>query len=135
MQVQAAAKAVIQDDDGAVLLLRRSTPYVGQTNLIWDIPGGRLDAGESLEETLRRELREETALELQELGPVFHVKDFIIDAEGIHVVRITFAAKATGTIKLSHEHVEHRWVPRAELPLPDTAIHFVEALQTNGWVD
>ena len=134
LQLQVATKAVIENEDGAVLLLQRSKPYHGQTVLTWDIPGGRIDSGESLEQALRRELKEETDLELESVGPVLHVKDFIIETESIHVVRITFKATVKGEIKLSHEHTDYRWVPKAELPLEPTAIHFIEALQANGWI-
>lgn len=134
LTVQVATKAVIENDAGEVLLLKRSRPYHGQTVLSWDVPGGRIDPGETLEEALRRELKEETTLDLTAMGPVFHLKDFIIEAEKIHVVRITFRAQASGTVSLSHEHAEHRWVPRDELPLENTAVHFVEALEANEWI-
>jgi ADP-ribose pyrophosphatase YjhB (NUDIX family) len=50
--------------DGCVLLIRRgSEPLKGQ----WSIPGGTLEVGETLEEGVRRELREETALEVRVL--------------------------------------------------------------------
>ncbi len=50
--------------DGCALLIRRgSEPLKGQ----WSIPGGTLELGETLEEGVRRELREETALEVRVL--------------------------------------------------------------------
>lgn len=50
--------------DGRALLIRRgSEPLKGQ----WSIPGGLLELGETLEEGVRRELREETGLEVRVL--------------------------------------------------------------------
>lgn len=65
-----AAGAVVQDDLGRVLLvLRAHDPEAGR----WTIPGGHVEPGESLAECARRELREETGLEVgvgRELGVV-----------------------------------------------------------------
>lgn len=51
-------------DRGRTVLIRRGTePLLGQ----WSIPGGTLEIGETLEEAVRRELREETGLEVRVL--------------------------------------------------------------------
>ena len=56
------ACAVFADDDGRVLLARRADePSKGK----WDLPGGFLDEGEHPLDALRRELREETGLEVE----------------------------------------------------------------------
>lgn len=58
-----SAGVLIFDDVGRVLLQFR---YDGQ----WGIPGGAMELGESLEETARREVREETGLEVGTLAMV-----------------------------------------------------------------
>lgn len=59
-----AVGALISDAEGRLLLLRRSRdPGKGKFGL----PGGFVDAGESAEEALRREVREETNLEVNEM--------------------------------------------------------------------
>lgn len=60
-------------DGGAVLIVRRKyEPLAGQ----WSIPGGGVEVGETLEECVAREIREETGLEIA-VGPVIEVLDRI----------------------------------------------------------
>ena len=54
---------VIVQQDSVLLIRRGSEPLKGQ----WSIPGGTLELGETLEEGVRRELREETSLEVRVL--------------------------------------------------------------------
>ena len=51
---------VIIDQDRTVLIRRGTEPLLGE----WSIPGGTIEIGETLEEAVRRELREETGLEV-----------------------------------------------------------------------
>jgi ADP-ribose pyrophosphatase YjhB (NUDIX family) len=53
-----AVRVFVEDTSGRILILRRS-----DTGL-WGLAGGMMDLGESVEDALRRELREETALEV-----------------------------------------------------------------------
>lgn len=58
------ASAIVLDGEGRVLLARRAVePDAGK----WDLPGGFLDEGEHPLDALRRELREETGLEVEPL--------------------------------------------------------------------
>ncbi len=64
-----AVKAIIRDRAGRCLALRRapdSTRYASQ----WDLPGGKVDAGERFDEALLREVREETGLQAELTGVV-----------------------------------------------------------------
>jgi ADP-ribose pyrophosphatase YjhB (NUDIX family) len=61
---KATAGALVVDDEGRVLLARRAgEPFKGR----WDIPGGFLDEGEHPLDGMRRELREETGLDVEPL--------------------------------------------------------------------
>ncbi len=63
--------AVVHDPDGRLLLIRRGhPPHAG----LWSLPGGRVEAGESPEEAVEREVREETGLEVRAGAPVGRVQ-------------------------------------------------------------
>ena len=65
--------AVIVADGKVVLIRRRFEPLKGQ----WSLPGGAVELGETLEDSVAREILEETGLDI-EVGPVIEVFDRII---------------------------------------------------------
>lgn len=70
--------AVIVRDGKALIVKRAHEPRKGE----WSLPGGLVDLGESLTDAVRREIKEETGLEV-ELGPIIETFDRIHrDAEG-----------------------------------------------------
>lgn len=107
-----AAKGIIQRADGAVLLIRRS-PTSKTDPGCWDLPGGKMDRGERLVDTLAREAREETGLTVHGARP-FYVTHF--EKEPFWVTCVTFAcASSEGEVRLSSEHVEDAWVQPSDL--------------------
>ncbi|SKA33969.1 ADP-ribose pyrophosphatase YjhB, NUDIX family [Enhydrobacter aerosaccus] len=95
-------------DGGCVLLLRNAR---GE----WDLPGGRPDTGEDFPAALKREVCEETGLDV-EVGP--KVDEHLFEVIPGAVVRIVaYACRLTSgpAMRLSHEHLEARWIPVAEL--------------------
>jgi ADP-ribose pyrophosphatase YjhB (NUDIX family) len=87
--------AVIFVGDRVVLIRRRQPPMQGE----WSIPGGSVELGESLEGALRREMREETGLEI-EVGPQIEIFERVEhDDDGrirFHHVIVDFACRAVG---------------------------------------
>lgn len=83
---------VIPDQDGRVVLIRRANePFRGR----WALPGGFVDVGETVEQAARREVREETGLEveLERLVGVYSEPDR--DPRG-HNVSVAFLAHPVG---------------------------------------
>lgn len=64
------ARVVLLDPRNRVLLLRAQDPVHPDQPAFWYLPGGGMHAGETPAEAARRELREETAIEDVEIGPV-----------------------------------------------------------------
>ena len=92
--VLGAAAVVIHE--GRVLLIRRGQPPdAGE----WSIPGGAVELGESVEDALRREIREETGLEIA-VGPLLEIYERVErDDDGgvrFHFVVLDYAATVVG---------------------------------------
>ena len=108
-----AQKAIIYKGD-YVLLIRDPR----EENEIWELPGGRLNVGESSEAGLARELREELGVEVQ-IKQVVHVGQFLHVSEGRHALVIVYEATLASpeeAFKLDlHEIAEARFVPVGEV--------------------
>jgi len=107
-----AMKAFIVHD-GKVLIVRESTKYQDGTNAAkYDIVGGRIKPGQAFDESLRREIREETGLEV-ELGRPFYVGEWrpVVKGESWQVVATFFECQAsTNTVQLSEDHDAYEWI-------------------------
>jgi 8-oxo-dGTP diphosphatase len=73
---QVAAKAVIVDSEGKILMLREAVTYKDGTHIgKYNLPGGRLDKGEAFLDGLKREVREESGLDVEPQFPL-HVDEW-----------------------------------------------------------
>jgi len=97
--------------DGKILLeKRKSEPGKGK----WSIPGGIVELGESMEQTVIREVKEETGLEVENPEDIDVVDNIIRDNNGeikYHFVIIDYFVKLKGgTVKASSDAEELKWV-------------------------
>ena len=105
--------ALIFDSNGHVLMIRTQ-----KWSNMWGIPGGKTKFGETSEEALRREIKEETNLEIDQVQFVMvqdciHSREFYRDA---HFVLLNYTCKVKGRseVTLNEEAQEFRWVPVKE---------------------
>lgn len=84
----------------------------------WEFPRGLIEKGESLEDTARREIKEEVAIKEINLIPGFKewIKFFFKGKEGKVMKIVTFFLAQTETekVKLSYEHKNYLWLPYQE---------------------
>ena len=120
--------------DGKLLLIKRAAePSKGK----WSVPGGSVEWGEPLVEALKREVREETGLEI-EVEKLAGVFDLLIQGEdGIHyhyVIIDYFAHPTGGTLAPGDDAAEARWVPIEELDGYELTDHLRGRLKEMGVV-
>lgn len=102
-----SVKVVVRDHHGRCLVLRRSVASKNNP-LKWDLPGGKLDPGETLDEAARREVLEETGLEV-EIGGVLGRAES--ESPEMRIAYLVLEASANSSfVRLSDEHDEFRWV-------------------------
>ena len=110
----AVSAAIIRD--GRVLVTQRARgPGIG----IWSMPGGVVEAGETLTEALLREIREETALTIEPVALAGYREVVVRDGDGRplrHFVILCFASRwIAGEPQLNEELSDARWLRPAEL--------------------
>jgi ADP-ribose pyrophosphatase YjhB (NUDIX family) len=110
-----AVTAFVQDDAGRVLLIRRSD------NDLWALPGGGQDFGEYIAETVVRETKEESGIDVEVAGLIGvytnpnHVVEYS-DGEVRQQFSLCFRARAIGgTPTPSDESSDVRWIHRPDL--------------------
>jgi ADP-ribose pyrophosphatase YjhB (NUDIX family) len=112
--------------DGALLMVRRDKePARG----LWSVPGGHVEPGEYLQDAVRREVREETGLEVA----VDHLVGIFEVLGDPHYVILDFFARPTdeGSLSPSGDAAEARWVPFDEVTELECTPRLVETLR--GW--
>ncbi len=111
--------AVIEDGQGRILLVKHVPARGGFWQGKWICPGGGLVAGETIQEGIKREVREETRLEIELLSPVCPF-DRVVKENGrvsLHVVYISYRARLVGgELKPGSDVGEAVWVKKEEIP-------------------
>lgn len=110
-RIQVVVVAIIKNRN-KYLLTKRNDPKRPIVHQSWQFPGGGLKFGETLEQCLHRETKEEIGVDVKivKLAPFLHEK--AIKKEGWHGVAIGFLCKLkkqNPKIKLNHEATEYSW--------------------------
>lgn len=132
MQLQVGVKIFLKNDEGKYLLVKRSAEKYKGASGSWDIVGGRIDPGSKLIQNLRREVKEETQLEILSEPVLIHAQD-IIPNEEKHVVRLSYIGNTKGEPILdTTENTEYKWLTVEEMYVTeDLDIYVKEILEKN----
>lgn len=116
------------DTEGRLLLARR--PQNKSFGGLWELPGGKLEPGETPERALQRELQEELQIEVQEadLDPLTFAS---FSYASFHLLMPVFACRRWEGAVTAREHSELAWVSLSRLadyPAPPADIRLFEVL-------
>jgi nucleoside triphosphatase len=127
--------ALILNEDDEIFLMK-SPKWENQ----WLVPGGHVEKGETMEECVRREVKEETGLEVEEI-------EFVTVLEGMpekferdtHFIFLNYSCRAENQeVELDQEEaVEHVWIDpkealNSDLDINDSTVDFIRAFLKQG---
>ena len=123
-------RGVIKNDDDKILVLKRH-PKSRTDPGTWELPGGKVDPGESFDDALLREIREETSLDAE-------VGDFCeaIQNDYPHkrtVQLIMYLTDIKGEVKISDEHTEFMWATLEKIKKLEMSSSLKKVLEKRNW--
>jgi 8-oxo-dGTP diphosphatase len=120
-----AVGAVVVADESLLMVRRGGDPGKG----LWSLPGGRVEHGEYISDALKREVKEETGVDV-EPGELLGIFEVLGDP---HYVVLDFLATAssTATPRAGGDAAETRWVPLHDVATLECTPRFVETMV--GW--
>ena len=113
-----AVGAIIQDNKGRVLLVKHKRERGGYWQEKWICPGGKLEFGEEIKEGIKREVREETNLEIELITPLVPFDRIVKSDEGtsLHVIYIDYIARLLGgELRVDSDVGEALWVEKGNI--------------------
>ncbi|MES3032348.1 MAG: NUDIX domain-containing protein [Patescibacteria group bacterium] len=132
MELQVGVKIILQNKEGKYLVLFRSFESKPKPHReYWDMPGGRINLGFPLFENLKREVMEETGLEITGEPKLVTAQDILKDK---HVVRLTYSGFADGEVRLSEEHSDYKWLSLQEISNLEPIDSYFKEVLTNSLV-
>jgi ADP-ribose pyrophosphatase YjhB (NUDIX family) len=129
--LQVGVKALLKNTEGKFLFIKRNSEKYKNARGSWDIVGGRIEPGTQLIDNLKREVREETQLDIISEPRLICAQDILLTEK--HVVRLTYIADTNGEPVLdTSENVEFKWLTLDEIRAQeDLDVYVKEILDKN----
>ena len=129
-EVHVAAAVIMREEK--ILCVQRSENKLEYISKKWEFPGGKVESGEELENTIKREI-------LEELKVSIYVREFLVqvnhDYPDFKLKMDTFICEIENGEPTLTEHIDLKWLSTSELSTLDWAaadVPIVEKLLSNG---
>ena len=103
-------KILVQNDEGEFLMLKKASSYEDMGDR-WEQPGGKIEDDEDRFEAARREIKEETGLEISELNDLVRLE--LEASEKINCF-VMCTDSFSGDVQIDEEHQDWRWIDKKE---------------------
>ncbi len=115
MAVALIVEAIIKDKSGKILLLKRSEKNKFFVDM-WQLPGGKVELGENVQDAIKREIYEETSCDLKKMtvNKVLSFKEKFNGFNGT-IFLMVFDADCKLKVKLSEDHFEFGFFSEKEI--------------------
>lgn len=113
------AVLLIDSEDRILLTKRKFEPGAG----LWDLPGGFVDIGETVEQSIDREMREELGVSVKNIKYLCSGHDrYIFKGLNYHTIGMVFKAEIAGGDLVAHDDVESfKFFAKSEIPWSELA--------------
>jgi 8-oxo-dGTP diphosphatase len=120
-------RALIENSEGHVLLLKRADTAYGNGG--WCLPGGKIDYGQTVEDALKREIKEETSLRLLSADFFFFQDSLPLQPGEMHCINLYFHCSVSGDLRLNDESSDYVWIGSSEIDSYNVVFRNEEAIK------
>jgi ADP-ribose pyrophosphatase YjhB (NUDIX family) len=116
METRVVVSAIVEKNDN--LLFGRKPSNIGPYPNTWHLLGGGVKDDESITDAVKREVLEESGIEISEIEPIFFDEDYEANKHGIktHYIFLVFNAQyKSGKLKAGDDIHELKWVKKSDL--------------------
>ncbi len=106
--------AIIRNEEEEILIVQRGE--ISDHPFKWEFPGGKVREGETDEECILREIREELSMDIVICN---RREDVDYDYGKKHILLIPFACDTLDDLPVLSEHIDYKWIPTVELKNAD----------------
>ncbi|MBG0860293.1 MAG: NUDIX domain-containing protein [Bacteroidales bacterium] len=103
-----AVRAIITNEEGNVLILKRANTI--QSEGKWCLPGGNIEYGQTAEEAIKKEVKQETSFSCTEIRFLSYLENPPSEESDLHYVNLIFECRTKGRLKLNYESSDYAWI-------------------------